>query len=297
MAYSIDMSLRGVLRDGGWRSEADLNTMSTEDKRNTLIVILAGSSRDSAGHYQAQDNERLIGAAATVIFLQWAGVRDLKSLQGLSQDDQRNILIVENNKHSDVDIGKLQGQTNQQLVHSGLEWLNKRRTIGAILEFYWNLDNARIVHSVPDIIETQHYDNKASSVPLKSSFNVGKEITNQSSFSHEHGFEVAVGATLKFKAGIPIVANSEASAKVEVSTSHDWKFGEQNSTKQSYSHTSAVEVPPHKHIQLVAQITKSTLDVPYRAKVLAADGATTWIEGTWNGVATANLVVRQVDVG
>ena len=99
-----------------------------------------------------------------------------------------------------------------------------------------------------------------------------------------------------FKAGIPIVAETEASTKIEASTSHDWKFGEQNSTKQSYSHTSAVEVPPRKHIQLIAQITKSTLDVPYRAKIRAADGTTAWIEGTWNGVATANLVVRQVDV-
>lgn len=296
MSYSIDMTLRGVLRDGGWRDEAGLNHMSTEDKRNTLIVCLAGSSRDTAGHYQAMDNDHLVSAAAIVIFLQWAGIRDLKALQGLSQDDQRNILIIENNSHADIDIGKLQGYSNAQLVNIGLEWLNKRRTIGAILEFYWNLDNARIINSAPDIIETQHYDNSGSSIPLKSSFNIAKEITNQSSFSHEHGFEVTVGATLKFKAGIPIVAETEASTKIEASTSHDWKFGEQNSTKQSYSHTSAVEVPPRKHIQLIAQITKSTLDVPYRAKIRAADGTTAWIEGTWNGVATANLVVRQVDV-
>jgi Clostridium epsilon toxin ETX/Bacillus mosquitocidal toxin MTX2 len=296
MAYAIDMTLRGVLRDGGWRSESDLNSMSTEDKRNTLIAVLAGSSRDSAGHYQAHNNEQLIGAAAMAIFLRWAEIRDEAGLKTLSQDDQRNVLIIENNKHTDREIRDLQGLSDQQLVGLGLEWLNKRRTISAILEFYWSIDNARIVSSAPDIIESQHYDNRHSSLPLKSSFNVAKEISNQSSFSHEHGFEVMIGASLKFKAGIPVVANSEAAAKVEVSTSHDWKFGEQNATKQSYSHTSAVEVPPHGHVQLVAQITRSALDVPYRAKILASDGTTTWIEGTWNGVATANLIVRQADV-
>lgn len=185
---------------------------------------------------------------------------------------------------------------NAQLARICLEWLNKRRTLGAILAFYWNLDNARIINSAPDIAETQHQDNGGSSIPLKSSFNVPKEIANPSSFFHEHGLEVTVGATLKFKAGIPVVAETETSTKIEASTRHDWKFGEQNSTKQSCSHTSAVEVPPRKHIQLIAQITKSTLDVPYRAKIRGADGTTAWIEGTWNGVATANRVVRQVDV-
>ncbi len=40
MPFMIEMTPRGVLLAGKWRTEDELNHMPTEDKRNTLIVVL-----------------------------------------------------------------------------------------------------------------------------------------------------------------------------------------------------------------------------------------------------------------
>jgi hypothetical protein len=40
MAFTIEMTLRGVLLAGKWRTEDELNHMPTNDKRNFLIVEL-----------------------------------------------------------------------------------------------------------------------------------------------------------------------------------------------------------------------------------------------------------------
>jgi hypothetical protein len=39
MAFNIEMTVRGVLRAGNWRTEDQLNLMSSEDKRDYLIVV------------------------------------------------------------------------------------------------------------------------------------------------------------------------------------------------------------------------------------------------------------------
>lgn len=296
MAFTIEMTLRGILLAGKWRTEEELNHTSTENKRNTLIVEMAHHTNQDGGVFQAMNDETLIGVGAVVVFLREAGIRDDDALRKMSHDDQRNILIIEDNNRTDRPIGELQGLKNQELVQIGLDWFSKSRTIAAILEMYWNVDMAKVLDTVPDIIETQTYDNTNSSLPLKSSFNVAKDVRNTSTFSHEHGFTVGIGVDTMFKAGIPFLAENKTTVKINTSTTNTWKFGEENTTVQTYSHRSDVEVPPHKRVQLIAQVTKGKLDVPYRAKIRAGDGSIQWIEGTWDGVSTANLVVRQSDI-
>jgi hypothetical protein len=80
-----------------------------------------------------------------VVFLREAGIRDDNRLKHMSDDDQRNTLIVENNNHTDRP--GLQGMSNKELVQVGLEWFTKSRTVAAILEFYWNLDQAKVLKS------------------------------------------------------------------------------------------------------------------------------------------------------
>lgn len=41
MPFNIEMTLRGVLLAGKWRTEEELNQILTENKRNTLIVELS----------------------------------------------------------------------------------------------------------------------------------------------------------------------------------------------------------------------------------------------------------------
>ncbi|HEX8251457.1 MAG TPA: ETX/MTX2 family pore-forming toxin [Pyrinomonadaceae bacterium] len=297
MAFTIEMTLRGILLAGKWRTEEELNHMLTEDKRNTLIVEMNKHSNQDVGHFQAMNDDALIGVGAVTVFLLESKIRSNDDLKTMSDDDQRNTLIVENNYRTDNPIPQLQGMSNKELVQMGLEWFAKSRTIAAILELYWKLDFAKVLETAPDVIETQTYDNRKSShTPLKSGFTVEKEVSNSSSFSHEHGFEIAIGVETTFEAGIPLLARNETTVSVNSSTSHKWNFGKENSTKQKYSHQSNVEVPPHEHIQLIAQVTSGKLRVPYAAKIRAGDGSIQLIEGVWDGVSTTNLVVRQEDI-
>ena len=296
MRFTIEMTLRGVLLAGKWRTEDSLNHMTTDDKRNTLIVELVNHTNQSIGYFQGFDDDALIGKGVVVVFLKEAEIRDEKALKNMSDDDQRNTLIVENNTHTDKPISELQGMNNQELVQVGLEWFAKSRTVEAILELLWKIDQAKVLEASPDIIATENYNNSDSSIPLKSRFTIAKEITNKSSFSHEHGFEIGVGVETKFKAGIPLLAENETAVKLETSTTHTWNFGKENSTTQSYTNESDVEVPPFKKIKIVAQITRANLNVPYTAKIRTADGSIKSMKGTWNGVSTVNLIVNQVEI-
>jgi len=296
MAFTIQMTPRGVLLAGKFRTEAELNKSTNDGRRNTIIVELTGHTNQSGGYFQGLSDNDLVGRLAMAVFLMEAGVRDRAQLQQLSDDDQRNVLIVTNEGYTDLSVGQLQGKTNQELVQIGLEWLTKSRTLAAILEFYWNIDQAKVLGSIPDIIHVQSYDNRKSSSPLEAEFSFTKDVTNSSSFSQEHGFEISLGVETKFTAGIPGIAANETTVALNTSTTHNWSFGGENSTTQSYSHKSAVNVPPRGNIQRVASVTKGTLDVPYRAKIRTGDGSINWIEGTWKGVSTVNCVAKQVDL-
>jgi hypothetical protein len=294
--FTMKMTPRGVLLAGKWRTEDELNHMPTEDKRNSLINALSEQTNQPVGYFQGFDDNALVGKGATVVFLREAGIRDDNELKKMSDDNQRNTLIVVNNGHTDRPISQLQGMNNQELVQVGLDWFANSRTVAAILEFYWNIDQAKVLSTAPEIIATESYDNSMSLSPLPGKFSFTKEITNTSTFSEEHGFEIKAGVETKFKAGVPLLAGNETTLTLDTSTTNTWQFGGENRTTQAYTHESKVNVEPLKRLKRVASVTKGNLDVPYRAKIRAGDGSIQWLEGTWKGVATINLVEKQVDI-
>ena len=89
----LQFPIRGVLLLGGFRTQRQLNTMSHDDMRNTLIVELTGRTNQS--DYQAFDNDTLAGAGATLVFLRNAGLRSDAELRTMTADDIRNTTIVE----------------------------------------------------------------------------------------------------------------------------------------------------------------------------------------------------------
>jgi hypothetical protein len=84
MAFTIEMTLRGILLAGKWRTEEELNHTSTENKRNTLIVEMTQHTNQDGGHFQGMNDEALIGVGAVVVFLREAGIRDDDALKKLS---------------------------------------------------------------------------------------------------------------------------------------------------------------------------------------------------------------------
>ncbi|WP_154697638.1 hypothetical protein [Lentzea guizhouensis] len=112
-----DHWVRGVLLLGGFRTQHQLNAMSNEDMRNTLIVVMTSLSNQN--NYQGYNNLELAGVGAVMVFLRETGVRDDAALQQMSADDQRNTAIVV----LDAQTGRgqrLQGLSNLDLVKIAL---------------------------------------------------------------------------------------------------------------------------------------------------------------------------------
>jgi len=109
--------IRGVLLAGRFRTQHELNTMSHEDMRNTLIVELANRSNQS--DFQRFDNDTLAGMGAVLVFLREAKIRDDRTLKTMTADDQRNTLIVEIGSQTGLG-SQLQGFSNMDLVLIGL---------------------------------------------------------------------------------------------------------------------------------------------------------------------------------
>lgn len=109
--------IRGVLLAGHFRNQWELNRMSLEDQRNTLIVELAHHSNQSNG--QALDHATLEGIGAVMVALREAGIRSDAELRAMSSDDQRNTLIVELDLQTKRG-GQLQGFSNLDLVRAML---------------------------------------------------------------------------------------------------------------------------------------------------------------------------------
>lgn len=109
--------IRGVLLAGRFRSQHELNIMSNNDMRNTLIVELAKHTNQS--DYQRFDDDALAGKGAVMVFLRECRLRDDAALSTMSSDDQRNTLIVELDGQVHVG-GALQAFDDLDLVRIGL---------------------------------------------------------------------------------------------------------------------------------------------------------------------------------
>lgn len=109
--------VQGVLLAGKFRTQHELNTMSAEDHRNTLIVELSG--RNNQQNFQSFNNFELAGMGAVLVFLREARIRDDAQLKTITIDDMRNILIVEIDGQTHLG-SRLQSLSNMDLVLLGL---------------------------------------------------------------------------------------------------------------------------------------------------------------------------------
>ena len=110
------------------RNGEQVTRMGDEDKRNTLIVLLADGSNHSIQELQGMatvgDLKSLVGLASIRDVLLWNQFRTPQELSRMSYDDQRNTLIVELNQATPVAIPELQGMNDFQLVEFGCQNLN-----------------------------------------------------------------------------------------------------------------------------------------------------------------------------
>ncbi|XP_030053151.1 tachylectin-2 [Microcaecilia unicolor] len=168
------------------------------------------------------------------------------------------------------------------------------KTVQKLLNLDFLVDDGKILSVGKELLEEQVYEN-TSSIPLNASFSFTKTIKSESSFAHEHGFTIDVGAEMSFTTGIPIIEQMGVKITMNMSTTHTWNFNKINSTQSEFSRTSTFQVPPGKGIKQTAIIQRARMDVPYQAKVRTLFDYETTLCGTWKGASVYNLIVKQED--
>jgi len=188
--------IRGVLLAGKFRTQKELNAMTKEDRRNTLIQELSVRTNQGVSHFQAMNDEILAGTGAVLVFLRTARIRTDAELKTISDDDQRNILIVEIGGQTHKGR-ELQALSNLELVLIGLGKLDKR-----------DLEQPSYIRGVlvAGKFRTQHELDHMSSEDQRNTLIV--ELTNRSNQSNYQSFNnwdlAGAGAILVFlrEAGI-----------------------------------------------------------------------------------------------
>jgi hypothetical protein len=127
MAFTIDLTARGVLLAARWRTEGVLNRMNADETRNTLIELLTRHTKQPVEYFQGLQDDDLVGKGAVVAFLREAGVAGKYQFQNMTDDDERNNLIWQCHENTDYSVAFLQGKTSKELIPIALDWLNRSR--------------------------------------------------------------------------------------------------------------------------------------------------------------------------
>ena len=171
--------IRGVLLLGGFRTQRELNTMSHDDMRNTLIVEL--SNRTNQKDYQAFDNDTLAGMGATLVFLRNAALRTDAELLTMSADDIRNTTIVELDQQTGMGRS-LQGLTSLELAQVALGSDRAVRGVDLTAVNQWTRGVLLAGH-----FRTQHELNRMSFEDMRNTLIV--ELTNRTNQDNYQSFD------------------------------------------------------------------------------------------------------------
>ena len=113
---ALEESVGGMLLAGKFRSREQLNGMSPEDRRNTLITELANRTKDAVSYYQSLNDTDLAGAGALLVFLRETRSRTDQQIKTMSADDMRNTVVVEVSVRTNRSIGELQALSSMNLA-------------------------------------------------------------------------------------------------------------------------------------------------------------------------------------
>ncbi|XP_069488430.1 uncharacterized protein [Ambystoma mexicanum] len=214
----------------------------------------------------------------------WCVSRDTGTLYSAPPPTHKDVPWVTNatNMGADYRIFKTMGFT-----------LDK--TIKTIVNLEFLPDIGEILSKETEMVQEQVYDNSKSTSVLKATFKVEKTLVAESSFSHQHGFEVVAGSELTVESGVPFISKGSIKVTVSATTRHDWNFTETNRIETKVSMSQQFEIPPGKCIMRSCVVKKALMDVPYCAKIITVFGYQTTISGIWKGVSYYNVRVVQED--
>ncbi|KAJ3485529.1 hypothetical protein NLI96_g4885 [Meripilus lineatus] len=149
----------------------------------------------------------------------------------------------------------------------------------------YDLNLGKIISSNPLVLANQTLTNKTDH-EQEMSFQLNETATHTSTFEYSTGFTITIG--MSFKAGIPLIAETEFT--VEASSTNQWTWGEQTSFSKSYTATFPVKAGPHETVRAVSTVNKGELEVPFTMYLSSkSTGTKTETKGIWRGVSTWDL--------
>tara|TARA_R110002096_G_scaffold418454_1_gene622511 strand:+ start:1072 stop:1731 length:660 start_codon:yes stop_codon:yes gene_type:complete len=109
-------SIRGVLLQGGFRSQDALTNMSEQDWRVALETELTKRTFDQRSYFQNMTNEAVAGAGALLVHHLKFGNLTPSEIAKLSLDDLRDVAIFDLNKQTGIPVGELRRMSDGELV-------------------------------------------------------------------------------------------------------------------------------------------------------------------------------------
>ena len=158
-----------------------------------------------------------------------------------------------------------------------------------VCDLTFNLTQGQVLETSTHVLKSVVYDNRYSNTKLQSSFKFSKEMTETSSFKISASPTKNIEHLLNF--GLPTVKNGTMSLGTAQGI-HFYTRRETSRTK-NYSLTSTVEVPRYTRLLKEARVTSTKIQVPWSARIVNGLGRIVPISGTWYGVSTHDLKIKQ----
>lgn len=149
-----------------------------------------------------------------------------------------------------------------------------------IVRIKYNDEEGRILSSTPEVLNTvKRNNNTPSPNTVKVTFSETQTIT--SNFEYAAGFKATVEAS--GEVGIPFVA--EGKVRVELSTSHDFKWGSSVGETKTFETEFSAIVEPYSSIVATYRATKSNITMPFTVYSKSVEtGYEVATEGVYRGV-------------
>ena len=117
---SVPETVDEILEFAGWRSADELYEMSSEDKRNTLIVEYNKISSVSTTILQQVDTSEIVAASVLGVFLMKWNIKTAEQLKSMDYTEQQNAL-ADALIAKGVSVYSLEGEGGIDLVKGGLD--------------------------------------------------------------------------------------------------------------------------------------------------------------------------------
>ncbi|CAI9109406.1 OLC1v1009222C1 [Oldenlandia corymbosa var. corymbosa] len=122
----------------------------------------------------------------------------------------------------------------------------------------YHLGDARIYNQTPLVKGVSFVVNRS---PTSTSQTVNFSVTDTTSNTWESSLSLKLGVSMKFKAGIPLIASTTVEVSTEFTGSYTW--GETRTTERMLSSSVTVTVPPMSSVRVSMLATQGSCDVPF----------------------------------